>query len=380
MEIFTYKDYIKYSYSINRKKDLIFLQDNRKKYHINNINKKIDNEHDKLFKIILEDKFETIKFINNTLNLNRKIKEEEIEKYNSSFITNDLKNKECDIVYKIKDKNIFFLIEHQTTIDYSMSKRILEYEVEIIRSALINSDKIDKNYRLPLVIPIVLYTGKKKWDAEIYLKNIQEKFEDYDNSEIGKYNLVDINDYDEKQLLDEKDILTKAILIEKSKNYEQLIYYLKKILNEFYLNKKYYNNKKINEFLNYISTKIDNITINNSQKEYIKKSIKNLKGEDEVLLVCMEMLEREYIRMRKEGRKQGIKEGKEEGKKEGIKEGIEEGRKEGIKEGIKEGREEGIEEGIRLGKIQYKKKILQSLKKDYYSKKEIEEILKLNEK
>lgn len=69
---------------------------------------------------------------------------EEIEKYNSSFINKTFQNKEADIVYKLKDKNIFFLIEHQSKIDYSMPFRLLEYEVAIIRSA-IDKSKI-KNY------------------------------------------------------------------------------------------------------------------------------------------------------------------------------------------------------------------------------------------
>ena len=60
---------------------------------------------------------------------NAKIKIEDIEKYKSSFINKLFQNREADTVYKMKDKNIFFLIEHQTKIDYSMTFRILEYQV-----------------------------------------------------------------------------------------------------------------------------------------------------------------------------------------------------------------------------------------------------------
>lgn len=58
-----------------------------------------------------------------------------------------------------------------------MPYRILEYEVAIIESA-INMNKIkNKEYKIPLVIPIVLYTGNKKWNAKKYLKECQEEFE-----------------------------------------------------------------------------------------------------------------------------------------------------------------------------------------------------------
>ena len=76
------------------------------------------------------------------------------------------------VLYKIKDKNIFFLIEHQSKIDYSMPFRLLEYEVAIIRSAIDKSKIKNKSYKIPLVMPIVLYTGKQKWNANKYLEKI----------------------------------------------------------------------------------------------------------------------------------------------------------------------------------------------------------------
>ena len=40
-----------------------------------------------------------------------------------------------------------------------MAWRILEYAMEIIKSAIDYNKIGQKNYKLPLVIPIVLYTG-----------------------------------------------------------------------------------------------------------------------------------------------------------------------------------------------------------------------------
>ena len=142
---------------------------------------------------------------------------EEIEKYNSSFINKLFQNKEADIVYKIKDKNIFFLIEHQSKIDYSMPFRLLEYEVAIIRSAIDKSKIKNKSYKIPLVMPIVLYTGKQKWNANKYLEKSQEKIQGL-NIKIGNYSLVDINNYTEKELLEDNTFISKMMLIEKSKN------------------------------------------------------------------------------------------------------------------------------------------------------------------
>lgn len=176
---------------IKKQKEIIEkVEEQNEEYHQQNW-----HEHDAIFKTVLDRKEEAVKFINKTLKLN--IKKEEIEKYNSSFINKLFQNKEADIVYKIKGKNVFFLIEHQSKIDYSMPFRLLEYEVAIIRSAIDKSKIKNKSYKIPLVIPIVLYTGKQKWNANKYLEKSQEKIQGL-NIKIGNYSLVDINNYTEK--------------------------------------------------------------------------------------------------------------------------------------------------------------------------------------
>lgn len=64
------------------------------------------------------------------------------------------------------------LIEHQTKIDEDMPYRLLDYSNEIMRSAV-----EDKNYNnRPCVIPIVLYTGKRKWNIENNKKENQNLY------------------------------------------------------------------------------------------------------------------------------------------------------------------------------------------------------------
>ena len=62
-----------------------------------------------------------------------------------------------------------------------MPYRILEYEIEIMKSAIDIRKVKNKEYKLPLVIPIVLYTGKKKWDAKRYLEESQETLDGVKN-------------------------------------------------------------------------------------------------------------------------------------------------------------------------------------------------------
>ena len=108
IEIFTYKDYIKYQNFLNKKVNI--LKEKPEIYILGSskTNKKINNEHDKIFRKILNVKTEVADFINDALNLKNKITEDQIEKYTSSFVTVSLKNQESDVIYKLKNKSIFF--------------------------------------------------------------------------------------------------------------------------------------------------------------------------------------------------------------------------------------------------------------------------------
>ena len=83
---------------------------------------------------MLSNKKEVVNFLK--IHLNMDLSEDEIEKYEKEFRTSIFGSIEADIVYKIKDKNYFILIEHQSTIDDKMAYRIQNYKQAIIDSAI----------------------------------------------------------------------------------------------------------------------------------------------------------------------------------------------------------------------------------------------------
>ena len=193
-----------------------------------------------------------------------------------------------------------------------MPFRLLEYEVAIIRSAVDKSKIKNKSYKIPLVMPIVLYTGKQKWNANKYLEKSQEKIQGL-NIKIGNYSLVDINNYTEKELLEDNTFISKMMLIEKSKNTEEIAETLEKIINRI--------QKEDKELLKSI------IEIILEEKIGITKStelIRKLGKKSDSMLAVVDMIRKEnqmYIDMgRKEGKKEGKKEGEKTGKMQKLKE------------------------------------------------------------
>ena len=270
------------------------MSDQYEKYYV------VNHQHDKIFRTVLDRKSDALALINKALNTQLEV--QDIEKYNSSFINKVFQNREADIVYKIKDRSIFILIEHQTKVDYLMPYRILEYEVAIMQSA-IDLDKIkNKESKIPLVIPIVLYTGNKKWNAKKYLEENQEKIEGIENG-LENYNLIDINELTEKELLEDNSFISKMMLIEKSKNTENIVEILEKIVKIT----KEEDKDTLRRIISIILEEKIGIT---KAKELIEK----MEGDEGNMLAVVDMIRRENQMYIEIGKKEGKIEGKLEEK------------------------------------------------------------------
>ena len=199
-----------------------------------------DKKHDKIFKDILQNKEEIVQFINKFVGY--EVKTEGLEIYNPNYITEKFEYKNADIVYKLKDKELYFLIEHQTKVDYSMAYRIFNYCLEIIRSVVENQKINRAAYKYPRILPIVLYTGNQNWNSSNSFAELQEgKSENEIDTIEVKYKLVDVHEYEIEELLKENTMFANVMILEKCKNNEEVM----KVLSSIRKNIK--NNKQLKE-------------------------------------------------------------------------------------------------------------------------------------
>ena len=291
-------------------KDPIFMS-MVKKYakeseELNKNKKRVDKEKDKIVKRIFMDKKEVAKLVKKVLGI--EIRGEELEITENSFVTTELKYKEADIVYKLKGRNVVFLIEHQTKVDYKMPYRILNYQLEIMRA---NEGKEEC-----LVIAIVLYTGRRKWTAKTYIREIQDKFlqriEKEEKKEIGTmgyYTLIDVNKYSKEELLEEDSLYTKFMLMEKEKETKDIV---KTVLE---ISERIKNKAKKEIIYKAMELALERKLGSKQAEEIMEKIIKE--GSD-YMLAIEQMVVDENRRIRAEGRRTGIVEGKRIGRVEGI--------------------------------------------------------------
>lgn len=297
MKQFSYRDYL--AYQELKKREVKGVAEESTLYKLEVV--KVNNPHDKIFKLILAEKKQAIELINKVLNLSPKLTEKEIERYSTEHIDYLLRASTSDFVYKMKQRDVFFLLEHQSTIDYNMPKRILEYEVEIIKEAVKGKKLTKNNHKLPTVIPIVIYTGSRKWNVEKYIQECQVILQGAERVNLGEYYVIDVNDYSNEELEKDELFLSKVLLLEKLKREEEIIQVLDRIIHT----EKDKNNQEI------LKRVIAFILKGKISNKNIEKLVKKLEREE--LDMVIEVLQKENERQRKIGIRQGVKQGVKQG-------------------------------------------------------------------
>lgn len=112
-----------------------------------------------------------------------------------SYITDDLKKRLSDIVYSLKLKGsseeayAYVLIEHQSKPDRMMALRMWEYMLLLAKNRA--KDRADK--KLPIIVPIVFYNGKRKYNAATSLWELFTHPEASKELMSDGYKLIDIS-------------------------------------------------------------------------------------------------------------------------------------------------------------------------------------------
>ncbi len=274
------------------------------------------------------------------------------QKIEKSYIRQDLEKQESDLVYLIpllpllgteaepKEVLLYILIEHQSSIDYGISFRVLAYLVNLWYDLYKNTNenlRRHKTWRLPPVFPIVLYNGNDPWDAPVSLKEIvehSELFGDYIPN--LKYHIIDIGHYDPNKLAALHNALSSLFLLEQSHDQTALSKSLEEISDVFSQEKNAELWKAVFQWiiiklkLNFSKTSPEALT------QLEEAILKKTKKEGHT------MLETVVNKIFEQGIERGIQEGIQKGKQEGLQEGIEQGRQEGKQEGLQEGMKKSI--------------------------------------
>ena len=163
----------------------------------------INNENDVTYKSFLTHKQTFLELLKGFVREDwvNEVSEDGLSLENHSFILNDFQEREADIIYKAKinglDVYFYILLELQSTVDHTMPFRLLVYMTELWKRVFADSDENErkrKDYRLPAIIPMVLYNGSKSWTAVNNFLEYQTGYKCFKNNLLGfRYILIDIS-------------------------------------------------------------------------------------------------------------------------------------------------------------------------------------------
>ncbi len=106
--------------------------------------------------------------------------------------------------------------------------------IEIWRDILRNTELKEfkrKTFRLPAIVPIVLYNGKKKWTAAKELKHAISNSDVFEDNILNfKYEFIDINSYDKEELYNKQNISSAIFLLDQNINRIEFYNRLKDII------------------------------------------------------------------------------------------------------------------------------------------------------
>ena len=121
-----------------------------------------------------------------------------------------------------KEVYVISLIEHKSDIDYDVAMQLLRYMTVIWQDYKEMQNKKDadsskrKNFRYPLIVPIVYYEGTRKWIADFHLKDrieFAEQMEKYIPD--FSYEVVSVSQYTNEELSMKRDEMSLVMLINK---------------------------------------------------------------------------------------------------------------------------------------------------------------------
>ena len=128
-----------------------------------------------------------------------------------------------------------------------------------------------------------------------------------------------MNNYTEEKLLETPSFMTKALLIEKAKDNEQIANYIEKIVEIINKDKENYSDNMKEIFKIMLTQIIKNKIGKEKTDEFLKKL--NIGGDKDMMAV-FETIQQDNKRIYRRGKKDGIVEGIKKGISQGISQGI----------------------------------------------------------
>jgi predicted transposase/invertase (TIGR01784 family) len=250
-----------------------------------------------------------------------KIDEGDLELVNSEFVLKDFRNKEADIIYRAKINGqaviFYILLELQSSVDFTMRFRLLLYMVALYNHLFKMTPKKRrevKGFRLPAVVPIVLYNGGREWSCVRGFKEYLSSYEMFMPYAIDfEYVLINVNEPDGAELLKVPVLINAVMALDQKGDNKELIKRLRQVLR---ISSRLPSDQQV-ELMDWIR---DVLRKKVRDKEAVEEIVEMFeKGDETDMTYAIERVFDEVeARGKREGKREGIREGEKRGEEKVI--------------------------------------------------------------
>lgn len=150
-----------------------------------------------------------------------------MDRVSGTYVSDDLRERHDDMIWKIGFRDrwlyVYILLEFQSTVDRWMGVRLLTY-IGLLYQDLIKTGAIGEKDLLPPVLPLVIYSGKRRWNAPVSLEKLFPQtpsgLDRYQPS--LRYFLMDEGRYDDSRLQMPRNLVAALIRMENSRSHQDL--------------------------------------------------------------------------------------------------------------------------------------------------------------
>jgi len=272
----------------------------------------IHQPHDKLFKQSMTDRRVAKDFFKAYLpkKILKHVKLKTLKLENSSFIDTRYQKKESDLIYSVQldtgsSAYFYILCEHQSKQDSMMAFRLLTYLVRLMEQHTQQHPKEP----LPIIFPLVLYSGKQPWNAPTDLFELFGQGSELARELLFKpYTLIELHKISDEDLRKQQwsGLFAFALKHRKAVNFAQF-------LNSVFPWASELEEKNAGQYLKILLTYVVHEMEADDESLLLQKAEEYLSNE----------LRGEIMTLAQRFEQNGIQKGLEKGRQEGRQEGIE---------------------------------------------------------
>jgi len=204
--------------------------------------------HDLAYRSLLSDKAVFLDFLRSFVHAGWvwELDEHSLRRIESTFVLPGLRRRESDVVWCGRllgddfETTFYVLVEMQSSVDPKMAHRLLEYKTAIWRDAekaelaageaAAASEGGDKpkpktrrNAKLPAIVPIVVYNGRRRWTAPRRFRRLIREEGRFEEGLLDfTYRLIDVRRLKEEELLSRGGAAATAFWLDGAEKEEEL--------------------------------------------------------------------------------------------------------------------------------------------------------------